>query len=71
MRYRAIWMIRWWLTPFIVGPVLALGGWRFDKTWRHAEHGPKAWVYAYVLCTFRANWVADDLVIVRSGEDRS
>jgi hypothetical protein len=46
---------------YVVGPVLALTGYRFDKTWRWAEHGPKRWCYD-VCCTFLANISADEWV---------
>lgn len=46
-------------TEWLVACVLAMTGYRFDKSWRWAETGPRAWVYRYVVCTFLANGRAD------------
>jgi len=46
---------------YVVAPILALTGYRFDKTWRWAERGPKRWFYA-VCCTFLANNAAERIV---------
>lgn len=43
------------MTPYIAAPIMRATGYRFDKSWRHAEHGFKAFVYRYVLSTVLAN----------------
>lgn len=49
--------MRYWLA-YLIAPALVLTGYRFDKSWRHAERGPKALVYR-LCCTFAANHIAD------------
>ncbi len=51
-------VLSWYIGPYLVAPILLLTGWRFDKTWRWAESGPKAWFYR-VCCTFHANMIVD------------
>ena len=59
-RAESMWFpITFEVTPRIVAPILLLTGWRFDKTWRHAEFGPKSWAYRWAICTFKANILAD------------
>lgn len=47
-----------WILTVLVGLTLKPFAWRFDRSWRHAEHGPKAWFYR-ACCTFAANGMAD------------
>ena len=48
------------LTAIVLSPALALTGYRFDKSFRWADSGYKAWVYRTVS-TIRANYYADRL----------
>ena len=45
------------LLPMVIAPVMRMTGYRFDKSFRHAERGPKAWVYR-VCWTVGANYRA-------------
>ena len=46
----------------IIGILLSLTGIRFDKSWRHAETGFKAFIYQNVISTIHANHTADDIL---------
>ncbi len=48
------------LLALIISPALAITGYRFDKTWRWADTGYKAWTYR-ILSTISANAYADRL----------
>ena len=49
------------ISAMVLAPILASTGYRFDKSWRHAEFGPKAWFYR--LCnTPTANRMADHIL---------
>ena len=41
----------------LIAPLLRLSGFRFSKDYRHATHGPKAWIYRHVN-TVQANHAA-------------
>ena len=43
------------LTATLIAPVLRATGYRFDKTWRQANTGLKAFVFRRVLNTTGAN----------------
>lgn len=51
--------MRYW-TAYLIAPVLVVTGYRFDKSWRHAERGYKAMFYR-LCCTFVANGIADSV----------
>ena len=53
------------VTATLLAPVLALTGYRFDKSWRWADRGAKALTYRYVS-TVVANIKADRLARVQS-----
>ena len=46
---------------WIVSPVLALSGRRFDKSWRHGDTRFREFVYRFVVSTVCANYLADTL----------
>lgn len=48
------------VTALCLSPALALTGYRFDKSFRWAESGYKAWIYRAVS-TISANYYADRL----------
>jgi hypothetical protein len=52
------------LTANAIAPFLAITGIRFDKSWRNAETGFKAWFYAN-CSTVWANFAADRLASAR------
>lgn len=42
-----------------VAVILKATGWRFDKSWRRADTGFKAFIFAHILNTTGANLKAD------------
>lgn len=49
------------ITATITGLFLFMFNIRFDKSWRHAETGFKAFVYIHLISTIHANHTADDI----------
>jgi hypothetical protein len=45
------------LTAYLIAPALKLTGYRFDKSWRHAQSGFKYWFYMFCN-TVKANQLA-------------
>ena len=47
------------ITAKTIAPILAATGYRFSKHWRWGDTAIKAFVYDYLLCTVKANNMAD------------
>jgi hypothetical protein len=39
----------------MIAPILRVTGYRFDKSFRYANHGVKAFIFAHILNTTAAN----------------